>query len=160
MVARAVVLHPDARLRVTCAPVARFDSALRDLAADMLDTMYAAMGRGLAAPQVGSGCRLFVMDAGWKEGAPAPRVLVNPVIVAASARTAAQTEACLSIPGQPRRIARPATVRLRWQDQTGRDHSGDFDGIDAVIVQHEIDHLDGVLILDHPQAAPDTAVPA
>lgn len=162
MAVRPIVLHPDARLRVHCAPVVDFDADLRALAADMLDTMYAAQGRGLAAPQVAMTCRMFVMDADWKVGAPAPQVFVNPEITWVSEGRQIHEEACLSIPDTPRRLARPAEVRMRWQDETGHPQDGHFVGIGAVIVQHEFDHLDGVLILDHdavarPSPGKDTA---
>jgi peptide deformylase len=147
---RALVIHPDPVLRVDCSPVVDFDANLRDLAADMLDTMYAAFGRGLAAPQVGMTCRLFVTDFGWKDGTPDPRVFVNPVLTWASGGLQVYEEACLSLPDQPRRIARPAEVDLDWQDLAGRHHQARFIGVPSVIVQHEADHLDGVLILDHP----------
>lgn len=117
--------------------------------------MYEGYGRGLAAPQVGSdryGARVFVMDAGWKEtGNRAGRVFVNPEITWASDELAAFEEGCLSIPDQPRRIARPAEIALRWQDVTGARHEARFTGPEAVIIQHERDHLDGRLILDHPE---------
>lgn len=161
MAVRPLVLHPDARLRVTCAPVVDFDGNLRALAADMFDTMYAAPGRGLAAPQVGMTCRMFVMDADWKEGPPAPRVFVNPEILRASDGRQVYEETCLSVPGRSRRIARPAEVALRWRDGEGRPHEAVFVGVAAVIVQHEIDHLDGVLLLDHPAVPlPDRDKPA
>ena len=149
MALRGIVTHPDPRLRVTCAPVVDFDANLRALAADMLETMYAAYGRGLAAPQVAMTCRMFVMDADWKTGAPAPGVFINPEVLRASDGRQVYDEACLSIPGTSRRIARPAEVLLRWQDETGARREATFVGPAAVIVQHETDHLDGILILDH-----------
>ena len=142
-----ILTHPDPILRAVCTPVA--GDATR-LARDMLDAMYAAPGRGLAAPQVGVTERLFVMDATWKEGLPDPRVFVNPEIVAREGRQANE-EACLSIPGVPRRVARPARVTLEWDGAAGRRRE-DFEGFAAACVCHEMDHLDGVLILDHPEA--------
>lgn len=139
---------PDPVLRAVCAPVERFDGRLRDLAAAMLDAMYAAPGRGLAAAQVGEALRLFVMDATWKEGRPDPRAFANPEIVDASAETATAEEGCLSIPDALATVERPARVRLRWRDLDGAAHEGDFDGFAARCVQHEIDHLDGVLMTD------------
>jgi peptide deformylase len=149
MAIRPIVIHPDPRLRVTCAPVVDFDANLRALAADMFETMYDARGRGLAAPQVAMTCRMFVMDVDWKSGIPAPAVFVNPEVLRASDGRQVYDEACLSIPGVARRVARPAEVRLRWQDETGARREGVFLGPAAVIVQHETDHLDGILILDH-----------
>ena len=145
-----VVCHPDPRLREVCAPVT---GDVADLSRDMLATMYAAPGRGLAGPQVGAMLRLFVMDASWKEGLPDPRVFVNPGIVAVSDETDVAEEGCLSIPGVPRRVRRPVTCTLAFDGPDGRRRE-DFAGFAARCVQHEMDHLDGVLILDHPEADP------
>ena len=112
-------LLPDPVLRETCAPVTVFDAALEDIAAEMLAVMYAAPGRGLAAPQVGLTQRIFVMDTTWKTGDPTPMVFINPEIVSTSDETAVNDEGCLSIPDQTSRIARPARVDLRWQDLDG-----------------------------------------
>lgn len=158
MAIRPIVLLGDPVLRGRAAVVTAFDAGLETLAADMLDTMYAAPGRGLAAPQVGVPLRLFVMDIGWKEGAPNPQVFVNPRLTDASDVMVPFTEACLSIPGQTSRVARPDRVALQWQDLHGTAHEGWFDGFAAVCVQHERDHLDGILCIDLP-AVPD-AVPA
>ena len=128
---------------------------VRALAADMLETMYDAPGRGLAAPQVGALSRLFVADAGWREGAPAPMAFLDPEIVAAAEEQAVGVEACLSIPGRPVRVARPSWVALRWRDLDGLPREGRFDGAWGVCVQHEIDHLDGVLILDRGEPLAD-----
>ncbi|MGR3501755.1 peptide deformylase [Pseudaestuariivita sp.] len=149
---RPVVLHPAEVLREVCTPVTTFDGALGRLAVDMLRTMYAAQGRGLAAPQVGETLRLFVMDTAWKEEAPAPQVFVNPRVIAASTETATREEGCLSIPDQPVRVTRPAWVDLTWQDLAGTEHTARFDGFASACVQHEIDHLDGILILDKAAA--------
>ena len=149
------ILHlPDPRLRQVCAAVDRFDPALKQLTDDLLETMYAAKGRGLAAPQVGVMQRVFVMDAGWKEGRPSPLVCVNPVIKDASG-AAVSVEGCLSIPDRPVRIERPAVVRLAWQDLAGRDCEGFFEGFAATCVQHERDHLDGILCIDYPDLGPE-----
>ncbi|CUH39229.1 Peptide deformylase [Jannaschia seosinensis] len=149
---RPIVIHPDPVLRDVCDAVT--EEPVNDvvtLARDMLDTMYAAPGRGLAAPQVGVTLRLFVMDCSWKEGVPDPRVFVNPEIVA---RVGEQVniEGCLSIPDTPRRVARPASVTLAFDGAGGRREER-FAGFAAACICHEIDHLDGVLILDHPEAA-------
>jgi len=144
-----VLQMPDPRLRQTCAVVTQFDAALKQLADDMLETMYAAPGRGLAGPQVGAMLRIFVMDVGWKEGRPSPLVCVNPVIRNATG-TAINGEGCLSIPDHPVRISRPAVVQLAWQDLAGRACEGFFEGFAATCVQHERDHLDGILCIDYP----------
>lgn len=148
MAVRSIVLLGDPVLRARAAVITAFDAGLKALAADMLDTMYAAPGRGLAAPQVGVSLRLFVMDIGWKEGAPNPQVFVNPRITDASDVMVPFTEGCLSIPGQTSRVARPDRVELQWQDLDGVAHDGWFDGFAAVCVQHERDHLDGILCID------------
>lgn len=153
MALRSILFHPDPRLAQVCAPVTVFDAELADLIADMFDTMYAAYGRGLAAPQVGVLQRLFVMDATWKNGAGDPTVMVNPVITGASDVFSTLEEGCLSIPDTPRRVARPDWVAVAWQDAAGEHHAGRFDGFEAACIQHEADHLDGRLILDHPEAA-------
>lgn len=145
-----VRILPDPVLRAICAPVVAFDASLATLAADMLETMYAAPGRGLAAPQVGVTQRVFVMDATWKDGTPSPQVFVNPEILQVSDRTVTQPEGCLSIPGDVTQVCRPDQVRLRWQDLDASWHEADFTGFEAACTQHELDHLDGILITDKP----------
>lgn len=142
---RPVLLWPDPRLSRVSAPVSGDRAAL---ARDMLDTMYAAGGRGLAAPQVGVAERLFVMDAGWKDGAPAPRVCINPEIAGRSGTQASGPEGCLSIPGVTARVARAEWIVLRWNDETGAVHQQRLEGFEAICAQHEIDHLDGIVIFD------------
>lgn len=154
---RPIVQVPDPVLREVAEPVQAFDEGLRALVDDMLATMYDAPGRGLAAPQVGLGLRLFVMDVGWKEGAPDPRVFVNPEIVGASEEAVMREEGCLSIPGRLSRVTRPAEVGLRWRDLDGAEREGTFEGFAATCVQHEIDHLDGILCIDREEPAPETA---
>ena len=145
---RPIVQHPDGRLRVRCARVGRIDDDVRRLAADLLETMYAAPGRGLAAPQVGVPRRVFVVDAGWREGASAPMAFVDPEVVKPSEELEAGVESCLSIPDRPMLVARPASVTLRWTDLAGERQEAAFGGAEARCVQHELDHLDGILILD------------
>lgn len=149
MAVSPIVQFPDPRLRQVCAPVTVFDAALIQLSKDMLETMYAAPGRGLAGPQVGAMLRIFVMDVGWKEGRTSPLVCINPVIKDASG-AALNAEGCLSIPDQPVRIERAAIVRMAWQDLAGRNCEGFFEGFAATCAQHERDHLDGVLCIDYP----------
>lgn len=146
---RALVIHPDDRLRQVCAPVGAVDAETRQLAMDMLATMYAAPGRGLAAPQVGVLKRLFVMDVTWREGAPDPWVCLDPVISDPSEAMATREEGCLSIPDHPVRVTRPASVTLNFTDLTGARQSHRLTGFAAACAQHEADHLDGILILDH-----------
>lgn len=144
--------HPDPVLRTVCGPVTRFDCRLTVLAGDMLEVMYDAPGRGLAAPQVGETQRVFVMDAGWKEGAPTPLICVNPVVDWASEAMAVGEEACLSIPDTPCRVARPIAIDLSWQDTDGTWRSGRMEGVAARIALHELDHLDGILCIDRQEA--------
>ena len=141
-----IVKWPDPRLSTPCAPKAGGD--VRELAADMLETMYAAPGRGLAGPQVGAMIRLFVMDAGWKEGTPTPLVMLDPEIVEASEEVVAMDEGCLSIPGVTTTVTRPERVRLRWTDLEGVAHDEWMEGASARIAQHEYDHLDGIVTFD------------
>jgi len=143
-----IVLHPDPRLGEMCAPVLEVDA---ELIADMFATMYDAPGRGLAAPQVGVMDRVFVMDAGWKEGAPTPMVFANPELLSAEGEQVNE-EGCLSIPDTPRRVARPERIEVMWLDETGAQQRGAFEGFEAACICHEMDHLDGRLILDHLEA--------
>jgi peptide deformylase len=138
----------DPVLRAVAAPVTAFDDELELLVAEMLATMYAAPGRGLAAPQLGVSQRVFVIDTTWKDGDANPQAFVNPQIMARSDTTATGVEACLSIPGRSFAVARPTWVELRWQDIAGAVQQGRFDGVAAICICHEYDHLDGVLISD------------
>jgi peptide deformylase len=147
-----ILRWPDPRLATRCAPV-KVDAEARRLAHDMLDTMYAAPGRGLAAPQVGVLRRVFVMDPAWKDGRPAPVILMNPSIIWASARRIRGPEGCLSIPGVTADVDRAAEVRLRWTAADGTLREETFGGFAAICAQHEMDHLDGIVTLDH--LAPD-----
>lgn len=142
-----ILRWPDPRLSRPCALAALDDDLLR-LAADMLETMYAAPGRGLAAPQVGQLVRMFVMDVTWKEGARSPQIFVNPEIVELSAARVTGPEGCLSIPGPVTEIERAAEVRMRWMDLAGQVHETVLTGFAAICAQHEYDHLDGILTLD------------
>ena len=141
-----ILCWPDPRLSQPCAP-AVLDDALRRLAADMLETMYAAPGRGLAAPQVGRLVRMFVMDVAWTAGDPAPMVFVNPEVELLGDRVRG-AEGCLSIPGPVTEVERAAQVRVRWTALDGTAHEAAFDGFAAICIQHEYDHLDGILTLD------------
>ncbi|WP_371707701.1 peptide deformylase [Oceanicola sp. D3] len=141
-----IVQWPDDRLKAICAPVGDEDMAA--LAADMLETMYAAPGRGLAGPQVGVLRRIFVMDAGWKTGEATPRVCLDPVITPLGEEMATMEEGCLSIPGRPVQVTRPARIRLDYRDLDGDAQSVELEGAEAAIAQHEADHLDGRLIID------------
>lgn len=141
-----ILKWPDARLTQRCAEVAQFDD-IRDLARDMLDTMYDAAGRGLAAPQVGVFQRLFVMDTGWKAGQSCPVVMINPDILWMSDTRLSGPEGCLSIPGIAPEVKRAERVRVRWTDLEGQVAEAELGGFAAVCVQHEFDHLDGIVTL-------------
>ena len=143
-----ILRWPDPRLSAPCEVVGEITPVIARLAEDMLETMYAAPGRGLAASQVGVMRRLFVMDATWKEGTPDPMVFVNPVLRAADEATVTRAEACLSIPGISTEITRPARVFVGWIDLDGRRREAWFDGFAAGCVQHEMDHLDGRVTFD------------
>lgn len=143
-----VLIDPAPQLREICKPVRAFDGALGVLALDLLQTLYHAKGRGLAAPQVGLTRRIFVTDTGWKEGAPSPRVFVNPEVTDMADRQVTCEEQCLSIPDTPVMVARPEWVDLTWNDLDGRTLDERFSGFAAICILHERDHLDGILITD------------
>jgi len=148
-----ILLVPDPHLRRKARLVAPGDAdAVRALAPRMLATMYAAPGIGLAAPQVGSDLRLIVVDVAGKEETPAPMILVNPEIVAATKEMAIREEGCLSLPGQYADVERPERVKLRWLELDGSKREMEADGLLGVCLQHEIDHLNGVLFVDHLSA--------
>ncbi len=143
-----IIRWPDPRLSTPCAPVGEPDDALRRLAADMLETMYAAPGRGLAGPQVGVLKRIFVMDVAWREGEPDPMVFLDPEIVWSSPETRTGGEGCLSIPGVLAEVERAAEIDVTWRDLAGARHARRFDGFAAICIQHETDHLDGLVTFD------------
>lgn len=151
-----VVTWPDPMLRQVCRGLPDDPAAV---ARDMLATMYAAPGRGLAAPQVGLPWRMFVMDVTWKEGEPAPLVALDPELTDPSEARAERVEACLSIPDLAVPVSRPAEVTLHWTDLAGNRRSQRLTGIAATCAQHEMDHLDGVLILDHARPVPEDEGP-
>ncbi len=147
MAVLTVLKWPDPRLSIPCATASVDDSTLR-LARDMLETMYAAEGRGLAAPQVGVLTRIFVMDATWKTGAEAPAVFINPEIIWRSEVMVSGPEGCLSIPGIVTEVARASEIILRWITTDGAIAAQRLSGFRAICAQHEIDHLNGILTLD------------
>jgi peptide deformylase len=149
-----IICIPDPILRETSEPVERFDAELNTLISDMFETMYDAPGIGLAAVQVGVPRRLLVIDLQEGEdeaGKPVkdPRVFINPEILEESDSLVPYKEGCLSIPEQYAEVLRPDRIRARWQDAEGGWHEGEIDGLLAVCLQHEIDHLNGVLFIDH-----------
>ena len=136
-------------LKAKSLPVEGVDDALRALMDDMLETMYAAPGIGLAAVQIGEPKRVIVMDLARQGEEPRPRYYVNPEIVWASEETAPYEEGCLSVPEVYDEVERPARVRLRYLDYQGNAVEEEADGLFAVCIQHEMDHLEGVLFIDH-----------
>ena len=142
--------HPSLRAKARKVGPADAD-AVRALVPQMLATMYAAPGIGLAAPQVGINLRLAVVDL-MPDEAPAPIVLVNPEITRVSEDWAVREEGCLSLPGQYADVSRPARVHVRYHDQDGKAQEMEAEGLLAACLQHEIDHLDGVLFVDHLSA--------
>jgi peptide deformylase len=150
MALRDILIHPDPRLKKVADPVPEISDEIRRLADDMLETMYDAPGIGLAAPQVGVNRRLLVMDCVKEEGAPArPMVLINPEITWESEALNTYEEGCLSIPEQYADVTRPAEVEIAWTGLDGKRHQERFDKLWATCVQHEIDHLNGTLFIDH-----------
>ncbi len=147
-----ILLVPDPVLRAKARPVGPADQdRLRDLAPRMLAAMYAAPGIGLAAPQVGVSLRLAVIDL-HPDDKPAPMVLVNPEVVAQSTERGVREEGCLSLPGHYADVERPLRVKVRYLDLAGAKQEIEADGLMATCLQHEIDHLDGVLFIDYLSA--------
>ena len=149
-----IVEVPDPRLRQISKPVETFDGKLKTLVADMFETMYDAPGIGLAAVQVGVPVRLLVIDLQEPEeegGEPVrdPRVFINPEILWHSDSEVPYTEGCLSVPEQYAEVMRPDKIRARWQDAKEKAYEEEIDGLLAVCLQHEMDHLNGVLFIDH-----------
>ena len=168
MAIHEIIEAPDALLKTVSTPVEVFDDELKSLVADMFDTMYAANGIGLAAIQIGVPHRLLVIDLqpDDTEAEPEPcdhdghhhhhqptkkepRVFVNPEILDPSADVKSYQEGCLSVPDIYADVDRPARCRVRWQDLDGALHEEEMDGVMAVCIQHEMDHLNGVLFIDH-----------
>jgi peptide deformylase len=146
-----ILYVPDPRLRAKAKPVTPGDKGIAELSDKMLATMYKAPGIGLAAPQIGELLRLIVVDIRPDEK-PAPMVLLNPEIVAESQELSTREEGCLSLPNQYADVTRPARVKVRWQDLAGARKEIEADGLLAACLQHEIDHLNGVLFVDHISA--------
>jgi peptide deformylase len=161
MAIRPILEVPDPRLKTVSTPVETFDDDLRTLVADMFETMYDAPGIGLAAIQVGVPKRVLVIDLqdggvppsaeGGEEPEPVknPRVFINPEILDPSDEYTLYNEGCLSVPDQYADVERPSTIRARWQDLDGKVHEEAMDGLMATCLQHEMDHLEGILFIDH-----------
>ena len=147
-----IIVAPDPRLKVKCAPVAKVDAVVRKLMDDMLETMYAAPGVGLAAPQVGVARRVIVVDVAGKDQPPRPYRMANPEIVWASDEDNTYNEGCLSLPDHYADVVRPKAVRVRYLDHENEIRELEADGLLATCVQHEMDHLDGILFVDRISA--------
>ena len=149
MTIRPLVIIPDSKLRLVSEPVKEITGEIRQLADDMLETMYDAPGVGLAAIQIGVPVRMVTMDVSKSEEERQPMVLINPEILWASEETAPYEEGCLSVPEIYDEVERPARVKLRYLDYHGNQVEEDAEGLFAVCIQHEMDHLEGVLFIDH-----------
>lgn len=154
MAIRPILEAPDPRLRTISKPVDGIDDELRALIADMLETMYDAPGIGLAAIQIGVPKRVLVIDLQEQEDAEGkpirqPRVFINPELFDPSDDHSVYNEGCLSVPDQYAEVERPAVVHARWLDEQGLQHEEKLEGLMATCLQHEMDHLEGILFIDH-----------
>jgi peptide deformylase len=149
MTIRPLVILPDTRLRVVSEPVPAITDEIRRLAEDMLETMYDAPGVGLAAIQIGVPKRVITMDVSKSETERQPLVLINPEILWSSEEKRTYEEGCLSIPEYYEEVERPDRVRFRYTNLQGESIEQDADGLMATCIQHELDHLNGVLFIDH-----------
>jgi peptide deformylase len=149
MALRKILWLPDPQLRLISKPVASVDKSMRQLADDMLETMYDAPGIGLAAIQIGVPERMVVIDLAKKDEPRDPIVLINPEVLSESEEKSVYEEGCLSIPDFYSEVERPARVTFRYMDLTGKTAELEADGLLATCVQHEIDHLDGKLFIDY-----------
>ena len=141
--------YPHPVLKKKAEPVAKVDDEMRRFLDDMLETMYASNGCGLAAPQVGVSKRVVVIDIAHEDEEPQPMYLVNPEIIWKSEEKKVCEEGCLSVPGMRAEVERPAAVKIRYLDYDGKEQLLEADDFLAVAAQHELDHLDGVLYIDH-----------
>jgi peptide deformylase len=153
MAIREIIVLPDKQLRLVSKPIEKVTADIRKLADDMFETMYDAPGIGLAAIQVAQPLRLITMDLAKRdedgETRPRPRVFINPEIISASEELSIYEEGCLSIPEYYEEVERPAKVRVRFTDLDGKVQEEDAEGLFATCIQHEIDHLNGVLFVDY-----------
>ncbi len=144
-----IIVAPDPRLKRKAEAVERVDSATAKLMADMLATMYDAPGVGLAAPQVGVLKRIIVVDPAREDAPPAPMLMANPEIIWASEETKPHEEGCLSLPEEYEEVVRPDKIKVRYVDEHNEIRTIEADGLLSVIIQHEMDHLNGTLFVDH-----------
>jgi len=148
----SIITAPDPRLKLRAKPVKAVDAEVRRLMDDMLETMYAAPGIGLAAPQVGEVRRVLVVDIARENETPRPMRIANPEILWRSDELATFNEGCLSLPEHYADVARPAKIRLRYLDHENELREVEVEGLLATCIQHEMDHLEGVLFVDHISA--------
>ena len=149
MALREIIILPDKRLRQVSDPVNGVDASVRALVDDMFETMYKAPGVGLAAIQIGVPKRIVTVDTAKKDEPKQPQVLINPEVVWCSDERSSYEEGCLSIPEYYEEVERPAQVKVRYTDLDGKTQEVDANGLLATVLQHEIDHLNGVLFIDH-----------
>jgi peptide deformylase len=149
MALRDIIILPDKRLRQVSDPVKTVDAEVRKLVDDMFETMYDAPGVGLAAIQVGVARRVITVDTAKKDEPKQPQVFINPEVVWSSQERNTYEEGCLSIPEYYEEVERPAQVKVRYTDLDGKTHEVEADGLLATVLQHEIDHTNGVLFIDH-----------
>lgn len=149
MAIRDILIIPEKKLRLKSEPIKAFDKPLRALVDDMFDTMYEAPGIGLAAIQIGEPVRVITIDVAKKDDPKEPQVFINPEIVWTSDETSTYEEGCLSIPEYYEEVERPAKVRVKYFDADGKVREVEADGLLATCLQHEIDHINGVLFIDH-----------
>ena len=149
MALRHIITLPDPKLRLVSRKIERVDASLQNLMDDMVETMHDAPGVGLAAIQVAEPIRLLVVDVARKEEAPNPQVFLNPELLWSSDERSTYEEGCLSIPEYYAEVERPASVRVRYLDRNGKPSEVLAEELLATVLQHEIDHLDGVLFIDH-----------
>ncbi|MCZ7660457.1 MAG: peptide deformylase [Xanthobacteraceae bacterium] len=149
MALREIIILPDKRLRLVSEPVAAVDAEIRRLVEDMFETMYDAPGVGLAAIQVAVPKRIITADIAKKDEPKQPQVFINPEILWTSEDRASYEEGCLSIPDYYEEVERPAAVKVRYTDLAGETREVEANGMLATVLQHEIDHLNGVLFIDH-----------
>ena len=152
MAVLTIITAPDPRLKVKCEPVTKVDAEVARLMRDMLDTMYLAPGVGLAAPQVGVTRRILVVDISRKDDPREPICMANPEIVWHSDELETYEEGCLSLPEQYGDVERPAQIRVRYLDEKGEQQEREANGLLATCIQHEMDHLEGIIFVDHLSA--------
>ena len=144
-----IIIAPDPRLLQVSEPITVINNEVKDLLEDMIETMYKSNGIGLAAPQVGVLKRLVVMDCSEQNTQKKPLKFINPEILSLSSEKSEFEEGCLSLPTQYAKVERPSNIEVKYEDENGKKIKKNFSGIEATCLQHEIDHLDGKLFVDH-----------